>query len=278
MRSNIVLIDGPRVFPLAKTELIDEGVDNWLTFLTGDPEHCDGIRKQMSGSDGEQLIEMAGRRCYKSFTADLNPNVNKIRTDSGEYHLNILHQKHGSVLAHATLTVAIEDCSRIATHETVRHAIGNAFSQESLRYVRFGERLRIWIPGFMRRDTYVFTNVMSLLEHAVDVYRKLEDYYQLDEKGKGFKVKKWITSALRRFIPMGIATGIVVTFNMRSLRWFIEQRSNPAAEVEIRAIANQLAEIAKYYYPLVFQDMEQVAGEEELGEQVPLWQLKYSKV
>ncbi len=274
-KSRITLVTEPQVFAIAKTELIAAGANKWLRHLMS-AEDVANLKNNLSGDPAEVLIELAARRCYKAFSTKLNPNIGRIRTDSKKYHGNILAHKHGSVMEHSTLTVAVEDCSRVVTHEIVRHRAGTGFSQESLRYVRFGDEMKIWIPSFLSDDVFVLGNIMSLLEHAVDVYAKLVDRFDLDGK-KEFKLKKWFTSALRRFIPMGVATGIVVTFNVRALRWFIEQRANPAAEIEIQIVADKIAQLALAYFPLLFQDMHPTKNT-ELGIPVTNWSFDNSKV
>ena len=121
----------PAVFLLGGMELYEDAVRKWLGHIGGE-----AVLDHISGTDGEKLIELAARRCYKSFDIGLNPNITQIRKDSLQYHANILAQRHGSVLAHDHMTFAFEGVSRVFTHELVRNTIGNAFSQESMRYVR----------------------------------------------------------------------------------------------------------------------------------------------
>src|SRR5581483_8276869 len=86
-------------------------------------------------SNGESLVEIAGRLCYRSFKPGLNPNVERVRSGNREYLSNILQQKHGSVLEHVTDSFIVTGISRVCTHELVRHR-HLSISQESLRYVR----------------------------------------------------------------------------------------------------------------------------------------------
>jgi thymidylate synthase (FAD) len=79
-----------------------------------------------------------------------------------------------------------------------------------------------------------------------------------------FEQKKKLTSAFRRVAPEGLATGIVMTFNIRSLRWIIEQRTAPWAEEEIRIVFNIVAKDAMARWPMVFQDFKEVDTEDGL--------------
>ena len=128
----------PRVYLLAETKLYDGPKLYGLPVTIEDNPHpasyTDWLKDldalevlpNLSGTDPEALIELAARRCYKSFKPGLNPNVNKVRTDSKEYHRNILSSRHGSVLEHATCTWAFEYVSRVFTHELVRNRSGAA--------------------------------------------------------------------------------------------------------------------------------------------------------
>src|SRR2546426_5807383 len=87
-------------------------------------------------SDSEELIEIAGRVCYRSFGVGLNPNITQIRSKSRDYFRNVIQKGDGSILEHASITFALMWVSRVLTHELVRHRVGTAFSQESLRFVR----------------------------------------------------------------------------------------------------------------------------------------------
>ena len=283
----------PKVFFLGEPKLHlgtdeDPGVVAWLNHIGGDTavECLDRIE----GADIEKLIELLARRCYKSYAPGLNPNVKKIRTDSAEYHANIARSRHGSVIAHGHVTYAFEDVSRVLTHELVRNWVGNERSQESLRYVRLTD-LRFWIPPVIRNATahrrvtaapwelgrIAFWTPAEIFQAVIGVcewgQRALADYYEI-ERLSDFERKKKLTSAFRRIAPMGLATGIGVSFNLRSLRWVIEQRTDPAAEEEIRMAFGMVAEDAMKRWPMMFQDFEKVDTNDGLYRYVP----KFSKI
>ena len=243
--------------------------------------------EHVQGADIEQLIELLARRCYKSFAPGLNPNVKKIRTDSEEYHANIAKSRHGSVVAHGMVTYAFEDVSRVFTHEIVRNWVGNERSQESLRYVRLTD-LRFWIPSIITQETagkllpgpdgellqltpeIIFRMVIDVCEWG---QRALAEYFEID-KIQLFERKKKLTSAFRRIAPIGLATGIGISFNLRSLRWIIEQRTDPAAEEEIRLVFGLVAEDAMRRWPQMFQDFTKVGTNDGLFQYIPT----YSKI
>jgi thymidylate synthase (FAD) len=125
-----------------------------------------------------------------------------------------------------------------------------AISQESLRYVRPRE-LKFWIPEELKPEQA--KAMKTAVERSEEAYRELErsvpwDTMSMDEK-------KRLTSALRRILPDGLATNLIWTANHRTLRWVIEMRTDPAAEVEIRMVFDQIAQICKRDYPNIYQDL-----------------------
>ncbi|MGQ0798033.1 MAG: FAD-dependent thymidylate synthase [Methanobacteriota archaeon] len=187
--------------------------------------------------------------CYESYEPRLNPNVTRIRGSPKEYFENIIRSGDGSILEHGWQSFALIGISRIASHEIVRHRVGTAISQESLRYVRPRE-IRFWIPDELAEDQ---AEAMRLaVEHAESAYRKLEDQIPWDKLP--MQDKKRLTSALRRILPDGIATNMIWSANHRTLRWLIEMRTDPAAEVEIRIVFNQIADICIRDYPYLYGD------------------------
>lgn len=239
----------PMVIKLAETRVDRDGVREMLRTMQVSEEGARRFLEMPEG--GETVVELAGRMCYRSFEIGLNPNVKKIRQDSRDYFSNILSKGDGSVLEHSTVTFALLNISRVATHELVRHRAGVAISQESMRYVRLKE-IPFWIPDELtppQREA-----MEKAVREAEEAYRKLESTVPWDDLP--MDAKKRLTSAIRRIIPDGIATNIVWTANHRTLRWVIEMRTDPAAEVEIRMVFDRVAQILKRDYPLLYQDFE----------------------
>jgi thymidylate synthase (FAD) len=71
---------------------------------------------------------------------------------------------------------------------------------------------------------------------------------------KDFNTKKIYTSAARRVAPMGLATNIGWTCNIRELRHVLELRTSPAAEEEMRLVFGAVGHIVTTRYPNFFQD------------------------
>jgi thymidylate synthase (FAD) len=253
---SVYLIARPSIdFEGMRRYLRDVGGESWLERRLGEAagESADRSEDKDGQTDvnpGELLLEFGGRACYRSWEPGLNPNVSKIRTDRREYFANILRSGHGSVLEHASYSFAIRNCSRVFTHELVRHRAGSAFSQESLRYVRLTDIGFRVPPALEPVREQVLSIVEQLEEFQVDAAAKLG----IDAAGVPFHVKKEVTSALRRLAPIGLSTDIVWTANARTLRHVIEMRTTEGAEEELRLVFDEVARIMSREAPNLFQD------------------------
>lgn len=246
--------DAPRVFLVAKSELVDGGVRAYLESI-GNPAWA----PDLSISDGENLIEVAGRLCYRSWQPynpkkpeATNPNVTKVREGNDEYLNNLLKSGHTSVLEHVSMTFITNHVSRVFTHELVRHRVGAAYSQESLRYVRL-EDMHFWNPpGVTGKVAEIFDTTLKQLRQAQKDLGKII----VDAGITDFDTKKKMTSMFRRIAPIGLSTSIMFTLNLRTLRHVIRMRTSPHAEEEARLVFDTIAAICKREYPNVFQDMQ----------------------
>jgi thymidylate synthase (FAD) len=259
----------PHVYLIGETKIDFPQLREMLSALGG-ATALDWLSKTESSSksEGELLTEVAGRICYKSFGVGLNPNITKIRKDSREYIENTLAKGDGSIFEHSSCTFAFLNVSRVFTHELVRHRVGVAISQESLRYVR-PTSLGFWLPPELQDKK---GEVKAIVESIEENYRGLEAAYNWDEMN--FEVKKRITSALRRVAPDGMSTSIIWTANHRTIRHVIAMRTDESAEVEIRYVFDKVARIMKDRFPLIYQDFEPT----DLPDRTRTWRPKYNKV
>jgi thymidylate synthase (FAD) len=244
----------PEVFLIARPSINLDGMRGYLREVGGESwlERRLGEAGGEGGqlNHGELIVEFGGRACYRSWEPGLNPNVTKVRTDQLEYFANILRSAHGSVLEHANYSLAIRNCSRVFTHELIRHRAGSAFSQESLRYVRLAD-IGFRVPPALEP---VREQVLSIVEQLEEFQISAAKELGIDEEGVPFHVKKEVTSALRRLAPIGLSTDIVWTANVRTLRHVIEMRTAEGAEEELRLVFDTIARIMQAEAPGLFQD------------------------
>jgi thymidylate synthase (FAD) len=245
------------------------GVTNDVAFV------ADGLAKisdkgQDKGSELARLIECAGRTCYDSYGQG---------RPSAEYHGHIKEVGHGSVTEHAVINFYLDNISRGCTHELVRHRAGCAISQRSTRYV--DESGSPWIlhpllekyllpdgtPGQTpQMDLHGdIGDAITNAKHAYDsIVHALQDYLIRNGIDK-FTARKQARGAARGLLGNALCTSMVWSANIRALRTVIEQRANPAADAEIRVLANRLYEEASKVCPEYFSDYEKVACADGIG-------------
>jgi len=242
------MIIEPQVFLIGESTVNKEGLSAFLTHL-GAPEWSSN-----ASTDIELLTEVYGRACYKSFGTELNPNITRVRGSNETYISNVIEKGDGSVLEHGVVNFFFCDVSRVFTHELVRHRVGTAMSQESLRYVRLTD-LDWYAPICIQENAAAMTIFEKTMDGLSNLQKDLSELYELDTTND-FNFKKQITSAMRRIAPIGLATNIGWSCNMRTLRHVIEMRTDPGAEEEIRIVFSKVADIAIERWPNLFADYE----------------------
>ena len=261
----------PEVFLIAEQRVRHMDLHKYLT-------HIGASWSSDTVNDCEELIEVMGRGCYKSFGTELNPNITKVRTNNKDYLQNIINIGHGSVLEHGWVSFMICDVSRVVTHELVRHRAGTAISQESLRFLRL-EDMGLWIPQAYEGDSHsqdIFEETWEYLElQYTRLIERAEAIEGKDFNSLPFSKKKYYTSAARRVAPIGLATNIGWSCNIRSVRHIIEMRTDEHAEEEIRLVFNKIGDILKHQYPVLLEDYELVPNGMDGNSE---WQTEYRKV
>ncbi|GHG22196.1 MULTISPECIES: FAD-dependent thymidylate synthase [Streptomyces] len=247
----------PEVSVIARPALDLDEIASYLREIGGEEwlARLDQGRLQEEPNDAQTLAEVAGRMCYRSWEPGLNPNVKRVRTDQNAYLRNILASAHGSVLEHVNFTFVLKDVSRVLTHELVRHRVGTAVSQESLRFVRL-EELPFWMPDWAQEDPELMRRAHEMLAELERFQTWMAGHFGLDDEGVAFAEKKHKTSFMRRFAPEGVGTGLVWTANIRTLRHTVESRTAPGAEEEIRLVFHKIGELMRKEAPALFADYE----------------------
>lgn len=240
----------PVVSLVAKTSLTMPGIIDYLR-ATGNEEFEETISAAWDDglSDMEILVSMMAKLCYKSLTLGHNSNVRRVRDVRSNIEAAIM-SGHGSVLEHASLSFIVRDCSRIFTHELVRHRAGTAFSQNSGRYIRL-DSIDIVVDPILEK---VEQDILDCAEYLEAKYQVMAEKLGLNDEGLSFAVKKKLTSALRRIAPNGQANEIGFSINLRAMRFVIQKRTDSAAEWEIRQVFAQVYQIVKDIVPTLFCD------------------------
>lgn len=182
-----------------------------------------------------QLIEQAGRTCYKS--------EHKITDDSAaKFVAMLLKRGHHSVIEHAGATARIIT-NRGVTHELVRHRLCS-FSQESTRYVNYGgediEFIKpVWHNGFEDAASHMFDRAC----------REAEGYY------KNLLQLGWRPEQAREVLPNSLKTEIIVTANLREWRHIFKLRTSKAAHPQMRALMLDGLRQFQEAVPVLFDDI-----------------------
>lgn len=184
--------------------------------------------------NSEQIIERAGRVCYKS--------ENKISEDSaGRFIQMLVARKHEAILEHASASILFV-CDRGVTHELVRHRLVS-YAQESTRYCnyatqKFGSSISL-IPMLQGLTP-------EQISRRFDLYQRIQDVYFAEiEEGVA-------PQQARDNLPTCLKTEIVTTANLREWRHIFALRRAPTAHPQIKIIMDMAFNILHQECPNVF--------------------------
>lgn len=263
------LITEPFVAAVGATKIIWSGVERWMVKngynSRRDYATLHRMIDEINGGEISQidgLTELCARFCYRAFSKGrLSP----------EYMRNIVESKHGSVLAHASVTFIIEGVSRGLTHELVRHHVGCNPSQESQRYVD-AKDIQFVVPPLLlwawNNDPLVSysqyaAEFLGVSEYAVESYIQEQNCLRdVLSRQNPFdddeKLQKRINEAARCHLPNECETRLTWSMNVRAARHVFTMRGANDADLEIRRLAVPLFEQYKPLAPLALYDIERV--------------------
>lgn len=183
----------------------------------------------------EQLIEQAGRTCYKS--------EDRITPDSSKDFIEKINKlQHLSVLEHSCASIRIVT-DRGISHEIVRHRIAS-YSQESTRYVNYC------------KEKHGSGDIQFILPEGLTEAQEILflKKYQADQEFYNAAIEAGCTpQQARDGLPNGLKTELVMTCNFREWLHFIALRTAPAAHPKMRTLAKQVQVILQKVSPTVFR-------------------------
>lgn len=270
----------PKVYKVGATAVDVEGLKAYLAD-TGNEDFWYEIEAAWSEgiSYAEILCVFFAKLCYKSLTPGKNANVTRTRAIAKNFK-HTVDVGHGSVFEHVSFNFVVTDCSRVFTHEQVRHRTGVAYSQTSGRYCRIDRLQLVWDP-ILDGCQDIITRCLASIEDAVYLIECRKGLRKpnpvnpeapadaclagdfagpeaaatlrwVPDDDLDFDYKKKVTSAARRIAPNGQPNEIGITTNLRNLRHTTMVRTAGGAEREIRNVYNQIFDIINAEYPLVF--------------------------
>lgn len=228
-----------------------------------------------------QMIEVAGRTCYKSEDKIGCTMPEYIEEDrdfcSGpgvgcddtkcQYHSSrkfvkmILDRGHHAMIEFGPDIIVRFVTNRGVTHELVRHRLFS-FAQESTRYVRYDGEMEFikpvwtniltgsWLPS----DIYELSDIDPVHVWIKSCYADELHYQNLIQLG-------WRPEQAREVLPNSLKTEIVVKANIREWRHMFTLRTSKKAHPQIRALMLPLLTELKEKIPIVFDAINK--GEKE---------------
>jgi len=151
-----------------------------------------------------------------------------------------LSPRHTSTLEHAVFGIVLH-CSRAIANEFVRHR-HTAFTQESTRYVNFGNKT----PSFVM-PSYDMTE-----EQLKDYADSCRTAYESYEKQLADGILPQIA---RDTLPLGLETTMAMTTNIAEWRKIFDLRCDKGAHPMARQIALTLLDKFNEYAPWGFSDL-----------------------
>ena len=149
---------------------------------------------------------------------------------------------HYDVFEHVVYWFSVEGVSRSLTHQLVRHRLASysqlsgrlkniedAYVTPQLEYVRDENKRRDLLASFDR------------------IYRQqFKDYETLVSQGVAIEDARYI-------LPNGQMTAIMITVNARSLMHILRMRLDPAAQWEIREMAERMLALVRPTAPILWE-------------------------
>jgi len=144
------------------------------------------------------------------------------------------HEDSNMLLDHVVYMFEIEDCSRVTTHQLVRHRAAS-YDQESQRFSAATREGTVTPPSVQKNEA-----ARGAYDEALKVV------YSAYEKMVAVGVPK---EDARYILPSAIKTKLVMTMNARSLMHIVWQRTALQAQWEIRELANAMLSLAREATP-----------------------------
>ncbi|MCF8093229.1 MAG: FAD-dependent thymidylate synthase [Desulfotignum sp.] len=181
-----------------------------------------------------QVIETAGRTCYKS--------EDKITPDSAAGFVARMRDRgHHAMIEFADIIVRFTT-NRGVTHELVRHRLFS-FAQESTRYVRYDGKMEFIRPCWWEDSTPAQQGIWEAAMAEAETR-----YLELLQSG-------WRPEQAREVLPNSLKTEIVVKGNIREWRHMFALRCSKKAHPQIRALMIPLLSELNRRLPVVFEDL-----------------------
>jgi len=242
------------------------------------------VRLLSYNPSGTRLVSSAAKTTLSRKPADPTSMSDE---DVSGWIRELIRRGHGSPLEHSSYTFSVEGCSRVFTHQLVRHRIAS-YTQQSMRYsegylrnqaLEAAAIVGIECPRSPREGAKEAYDCYSRSLEAVlessddDVLRVASIAYVIPLGMRGREASayarallmatsiyyKLLASGVKReraryAIPQAVRTNIVFTMNARTfLESFLPLRLCTRAQSETRAIAWRIRDILLDVHPVIFR-------------------------
>lgn len=159
--------------------------------------------------------------------------------------------------------------SRGCSHEHVRHRM-SSFSQRSTRYCQESDSDWENHP-LMLSDPELVQTAENVKDVACKAYVQIADKLTKTMKERGVDAttaRKQARGAARGVLGNSLATEMIWSCNLATLKWYLHLRANVAADAEIRLMAVQMARLAMERWPDRFVGWSFAPSPDGIGEVV----------
>jgi len=175
-------------------------------------------------------IYTACRTCYSADGAvEIFKNITPDREKKLSLIKRVISSGHYSTIEHIQLTFAINNISRAATHQLVRHR-HMSFSQKSQRYVKEKGEFDYIVPNSIKNDPKLLEKFENYIKTTSALYSEFIS--------AGIKAED-----ARAILPNAAASSIVASLNLRELIHLANLRLCTRAQLEIRTVVQQMVKL-----------------------------------
>ena len=181
----------------------------------------------------DNLLDTIYTACRTCYSADGAVEIYKNITSDNEKKLalikRVISSGHYSTIEHIQLSFAINNISRAATHQLVRHR-HMSFSQKSQRYVKEKGEIDYITPKAIENNPELLKKFEDFMKNTADLYQ------EFIEAG----IKK---EDARAILPNATASSMVASLNLRELIHLANLRLCTRAQLEIRTLVKEMVKL-----------------------------------
>ena len=187
----------------------------------------------------DNLLDIVYTACRTCYSADGAVEIYENHTNDKDKMLSLIKKVissgHYSTIEHIQLTFAINNISRAATHQLVRHR-HMSFSQKSQRYVKEKGEFDYIIPSAIKANKELCKKFELFMQDTAALY---QEFIQ-----NGIK-----SEDARSILPNATASSIVTSLNLRELIHLANLRLCTRAQLEIRMVVKKMCALVEEKEP-----------------------------